>query len=213
MMRAALLAFLIAVAAALPVAAQDGGGPVDRDPSRLETLAKFLGGGALALGAHETGHLIFDVAFDADPGIKKVDFHGIPFFAITHREGLPPAKEFTIASAGFWVQHATNEWILTARPRLRDERAPLVKGMFAFNVLASAAYSGAAFARTGPDERDTRGMAISADVNERWIGVAILAPAMLDTWRYFDPDAKAPVWLSRGVKIAGALLIVRAASR
>ena len=26
-----------------------------------------------------------DVIFDADPGVKRVEFHGIPFFAITHR--------------------------------------------------------------------------------------------------------------------------------
>ena len=40
-----------------------------------------------------------------------------------------------------------------------DEHAPFAKGVLAFNVAASAAYAGAAFARTGPYERDTRGMA------------------------------------------------------
>ena len=43
-----------------------------------------------------------------------------------------------------------NEWLLGRRPNLRHERAPFAKGVFTFNVLASAAYSGAAFARTGP---------------------------------------------------------------
>ena len=110
----------------------------------------FLGGAAIALAAHEAGHLLFAVLFDAAPGLGKVDFHGIPFFALTHRSGLSPAREFTISSAGFWVQHAGNEWLLTRRPRLRHERAPLLKGLFAFNILASVAYSGAAFARIGP---------------------------------------------------------------
>jgi len=93
------------------------------------------------------------------PGLGKVDFHGIPFFAITHRSGLPSHEEFIISSAGFWVQNAGNEWLLTRRPDLHSQDAPMKKGVFAFNVLASVAYAGAAFAKTGPDERDTRGMA------------------------------------------------------
>ena len=142
--------------------------------------------------------------------MRRVDFHGIPFFAITHRSDLPPAKAFAIASAGFWMQHAGSEWLLTRRPRLRSERAPLAKGVLAFNVLASGAYAGAAFFRTGPDERDTRGMASSARIDERWIGAVVLAPAVFDTWRYFDPDSRSAVWLSRVSKIAGVMLVLRA---
>ena len=170
----------------------------------------FLGGAAIGLAAHEGGHLLFAVLFDADPGLAKVDFHGIPFFALTHRSGLSAAREFTISSAGFWVQHAGNEWLLTRRPRLRHERAPLLKGLFAFNILASVAYSGAAFARTGPLERDTLGMSASLGADERWIGALILAPAALDSWRYFAPDAKLPVWISRVLKIGAVVLILRA---
>lgn len=167
----------------------------------------FLGGAAIGLAAHEGSHLLFDILFDAAPDLRRVDFHGIPFFALTHRPGLSAKREFTISSAGFWAQHAGNEWLLTRRPRLRHERAPLLKGLFAFNVLASVAYSGAAFARTGPPERDTRGMAASLRADERWMGAVILAPAALDAWRYFDPDAKAPVWISRAMKIVAVLLV------
>src|SRR5437868_1449018 len=113
-------------------------------------LGTFLTGAGVGLGAHESGHLLFDGIFDAHPGLKKVSFHGLPFFAITHDGGLSPRREFVIDSAGFWVQEATNEVILSRRPNLRRERAPFVKGVFAFNVGASIAYAGAAFARTGP---------------------------------------------------------------
>jgi hypothetical protein len=177
--------------------------------NRTAALGGFLGGIAVGLGAHESGHVLFDVIFDADPGLKRVDFHGIPFFAITHKSGLPPRQEFTISSAGFWVQHATDEWLLTRRPRLRTEASPFTKGVFTFNVGVSAMYSIAAFARTGPDERDTRGVAESARLREPWIGAIILGPAILDTWRYFSPDARWPVWLSRAMKIGGVLLILR----
>jgi hypothetical protein len=177
--------------------------------NRLESVSVFLAGSAVALGAHESGHLFFDVLFDAHPGIDKVDFHGIPFFAITHRSGLSPRREFTISSAGFWVQHAGSEWLLTRRPQLRHEHAPFAKGVLAFNVLASAAYAGAAFARTGPVERDTRGMAASARIDEPWVGAMILAPAVLDSWRYFQPEAKWAVWLSRAAKVGMVLLVLK----
>jgi hypothetical protein len=180
---------------------------------RATTVGLFLAGAAIGLGAHEGGHLLFDVLFDADPGVRRVDFHGIPFFAITHRNDLPPGKEFTISSAGFWVQHLTNEWVLTTRPGLRQEKAPLLKGLVAFNVLASGAYAGAAFFKTGPTERDTRGMADSSHLDERWIGLVVLAPAVFDSWRYFRPDSQAATWLSRAAKIGGVLLTVRAATR
>jgi hypothetical protein len=204
-----LIVQVAALGAVTHAQAQQDEPPSDRH--RAATVGLFLAGGALGLGAHEAGHLFFDVVFDADPGIRGVDFHGIPFFAITHRSDLSPAQDFTIASAGFWVQHAGSEWLLTRRPRLRYEDAPLAKGLLAFNVLASGAYAGAAFFRTGPAERDTKGMADAADIDERAIGLVILAPAVFDTWRYFRPESRAAVWMSRAAKIGGVLLVVRAA--
>jgi hypothetical protein len=46
-------------------------------------------------------------------------------------------------------------------------------------------------------------------VDERWVGALVLAPAILDSWRYFQPDSKAAVWLSRGVKLGMVALVVR----
>jgi hypothetical protein len=177
--------------------------------NRTAAVSGFLGGILVGLAAHEGGHIFFDVVFDADPGIKRVEFGGIPFFAITHRNDLPPRQEFTISSAGFWIQHATNEWLLTRRPNLRREHAPFAKGVFAFNVGASAMYSVAALAYIGPPERDTRGMAVSARLDERWIGAVVLAPALFDTWRYFDPESRWAVWLSRAAKSGAVLLVLR----
>ena len=177
--------------------------------NRTAAVGGFLGGIVVGLAAHEGGHLFFDLIFDADPGIKRVEFRGIPFFAITHRDDLTRHEEFAISSAGFWVQNATNEWLLTTRPNLRRESAPFAKGVFAFNIGASAMYSVAAFARAGPPERDTRGMAVSARIDEPWIGAVVLAPAVFDTWRYFDPDSRTAVWLSRAAKVGSVLLVLR----
>jgi hypothetical protein len=170
----------------------------------------FLLGGAFALAAHEAGHVAADLAFDAGPGVKKVSFARIPFFAITHRP-ITPGREFIVSSSGFWVQEVSNEILLTRRPRLRDEDAALLKGMLAFNTLASIAYAGAAFAGVGPGERDTRGMARSARVGEPSIGALVLAPAVLDAARYYHPERRWLVWASRASKVAGAALAVRAA--
>jgi hypothetical protein len=193
----------------LPFEAQAGQQQETQAVNRAAAVGGFVAGAVVGLLAHEAGHLVFDVIFDADPEIRRVEFHGIPFFAISPQAPLSDREEFAVSSAGFWVQHATNEWLLTKRPRLRSEKSPFAKGVFAFNVGASAAYAGAAFARTGPVERDTRGMASSSGIDERWIGALILAPAAFDTWRYFDPDAKLPVWLSRAVKVLGVLLILK----
>lgn len=178
-----------------------------RDHSAGKRIASFLAGAATGLATHEAGHVMMNLALGERPGIRKVDFHGIPFFAITHSQGLPHRKEFAISSAGFWVQHAANEWLV--RPPARGGRRPFASGVFAFNVATSAAYAGAAFARTGPEERDTRGMAASARVDERLIGALVLAPAVLDAWRYFHPGSRWAAWTSRGVKIGMVVMIAR----
>ena len=170
---------------------------------------EFLAGGGLGLVMHESGHLLFDAIFEADARIKGVRFGPFPFFAITHRGDLSPRREFTISSAGFWVQDLSSEWILTRQPSIRDAHAPVAKGVLAFNVLNSTGYAMVAFARAGPFERDTRGMAASAGVDERAIGALILAPAILDAVRYFKPDAGWAKWASRAAKAGSVLLVAR----
>ncbi len=172
-------------------------------------VGKFLAGAALGLALHETGHVAGAWAFDADPGMKRVEFGGIPFFAITHRGDLSPRREFIVSSAGFWSQYLLSEQILTHRPRLRLEQRSVEKGMLAFHVGTSVMYAGAAFGKIGPPERDTRSMASTRGVSERWIGVLVLAPAVLDAYRYFHPNAKWAAWSSRGVKIGMAGLVLK----
>jgi len=205
---AAILAIAELASAQQPAGQQDISSTTNEHRT-ASAFGKFLAGATAGLAAHESGHLLFDDIFGAHPGVKKVSFHGLPFFAITHDSGLPPRREFVIDSAGFWVQEATNEVILARRPNLRRERAPFVKGVFAFNVGASIGYAGAAFARTGPAERDTRGMADSLRWKEPWVGVLILIPAVLDTVRFYHPDARWAAWGSRGAKIGGVVLIAR----
>jgi hypothetical protein len=203
---------LVALAATAEVGrAQDAPTPpvTQNEPSTAASTGLFLLGAGTAFAAHEGGHLLFDAIFDAHPGIKKVSYQGIPFFAITHQSGLSDRQEYVIDTAGFWVQEGTNEWLLHTHPDLRHEHAPYQKGAFAFNVLASVVYAGAAFFRTGPAERDTRGMAESLHWKEPYVGLLILAPAILDAVRYYDPHAKWAAWGSRGAKVTGVLLVLK----
>ena len=177
--------------------------------SRAADFAKFLAGAALGLAAHESGHLSLDAAFDAQPRIKRVELGGIPFFAITHRNGLSPRREFAISSAGFWVQESWTEILLTRQPLLRHVHAPIAKGALAFNLLTSLGYASVAFAKTGPAERDTRGIAEAVRVDERAIAAMVLAPALLDGYRYFRPEAAWAKWASRAAKAGSVVLILK----
>jgi hypothetical protein len=205
----AAILLMAELASAQEPARQPDPAPTTGEHRTASAFGTFLAGAAVGLGAHESGHLLFDGIFDAHPGVQKVSFHGLPFFAITHDSGLSPRREFVIDSAGFWVQEATNELILSRRPNLRREHAPFLTGVFVFNVGASIAYAGAAFARTGPVERDTRGMADALRWKEPRVGVLILIPAVLDAIRLFYPDQKWAAWGSRTAKIGGVVLIAR----
>ena len=214
MWRSVPLVSLLLCLASSSVAAQAVGSGTEQDaaspraPRAAQTVG-FLAGALAGLAMHEAGHVALDVAFDADPRVKRVEFHGIPFFAIAHRNDLSPRREQAVSSVGFWIQHASSEWILTRDPDIRSQSAPMRKGILAFNVLTSAGYAGAAFAHTGPPERDTRGIAQSARMDERWVGAMLLVPAAMDAWRYFDPDAKWATWTSRAAKVGMVLLMFR----
>ena len=156
--------------------------------------------------AHESGHVTTAAAFDARAHLRGVHFHGIPFFAVAHRSGLPRREEFVVSSAGFWMQHATSEVILTAHPALWRDGHWFETGVVAFGIATSAAYAGAAWARTGPSERDTRGMAATLGVAEPVIGTIVLLPALLDGYRAWRPLSRRAAWTSRGVK-AGLMLL------
>ena len=180
-----------------------------QEESGASRFGKVILGGAAGLGLHEGGHLIANWAFEEKVTIKKVDYKGIPFFALSHAPNLSPRREYVVSSAGFWAQYLFSEQILTHHPHLKNEDSPFRKGMLAFHVVTSLVYSGAAFGKTGPLERDTRGMASSRRIDERWIGAIVLAPALLDMYRYFNPDARWATWTSRGVKMGSVALVIK----
>ena len=183
--------------------------PAFAQQSAGERFGKVLLGGVAGLGVHETGHLVANWAFEEKVKVKKVDYRGIPFFALSHAPDLSPRREYVVSSAGFWSQYLFSEHILTHHPNLKNEESPFRKGVLTFHVVTSLVYSGAALGKTGPTERDTRGMAASRRIDERWIGALVLAPALLDVYRYFNPEARWAAWTSRGVKMGTVVLVIK----
>jgi len=180
-----------------------------QEQSTASKFGKVLLGGAAGLGLHEGGHLVANWAFEEKVIVKKVDYKGIPFFALSHAPDLSPRREYVVSSAGLWAQYLYSEQIFAHHPHLKDEESPFRKGMLTFHVVTSLVYAGAALGRTGPVERDTRGMATSRRIDERWIGAMVLAPALLDIYRYLNPEARWAAWTSRGVKMGSVALVLK----
>ncbi len=170
-----------------------------KDKHDVCVLCRGLFGVALGFGSHEGGHLLTNAFFQSDPYMKTVKGAGLPFFAIAHRKVLPSWQEAVVASSGLWTQFALAETILTRAPDLRRQQAPIQKGLLAFHVGLSLLYGVAGLGQWGPPERDTRGIAQNLGVNERWVGAVVLAPGLLDAYRYYRG---APRWVRWGSRIA-----------
>jgi hypothetical protein len=209
----AALLILLTVTAAFAQAS-----PVAKEPatasagSRVKSTLLFFTGAGTGLVVHEFGHVAFGAAFGANPRVRPLEGSAIPFFKIEH-DLVSRRQEFVISSAGFWMQYADAEWILTKHPDLRHRSAPFEKGILAFDLGASTVYSIAAFSQRGAIERDTHGMAVSLGTDgwpEPVVGAFVLAPAAFDGIRYLKPEAKWAVWASRVSKIASVALVAAA---
>ena len=180
------------------------GGPWAGDPARFFTGA-FIG----FLG-HEAGHVVTNTAMNTDPHLMSVNYGPIPFFTIEPGRPLNRHEHYITASAGFNATNLLDEWLLTAHPRLSQEDKPLLKGIASFDFWVNVGYAATAFAGTGPDQRDTKGMADALGWPEWEVGAMILVPTGLDTYRYKHPDAKWATTLSRIAKAYMILLAVQA---
>jgi len=220
-----ILPCLVALGLAAGLAAPAAGQNAANDPNESKGQARpeggdslrdgvrFLGGFSAGLFLHESAHMATGAALGARPRIDRLS---IPLpFMVVHYDPVSRRREFAIASSGFWLQHLVSECLLTAQPELRRTAAPFRKGLFAFGVGTSALYAIAALTTTGPRERDTRSLATSLGrdgVPEPAAGALILAPAVLDVYRYYRPHSAWARWTSRAVK-ALSLGLVFAAGR
>ena len=171
---------------------------------------KFFTGAFAAFAGHESGHLVTNSALNTHLYTMPVHYGPIPFFTIQPGRPLTRHEHYITASAGFSAQHIINEWVLSTHPNLIRENEPTLKGLTSFNFWLSVGYAATAFAKSGPQERDTKGMADALGCNERWVGAMILVPTALDTYRYKHPESKWAPTASRLSKLAIILLAAKA---
>jgi hypothetical protein len=192
------------------------------EPQERPPMARTLGLGTAgvlsAFLAHEAGHVAANLMMGNVPRIEGFLTWGfVPFFAIAPRiecqgercvkhDGEPfgPGRrgKFFIVTAGYEVQHITDEIILTRNPRLRDEWAPFQKGMLLFNVFLSCFYVAGQLTGLEDPHGDLQGAVDMSGFDGRLLSLALLAPAALDTVRYFVPTSERwSAWASRGGKL------------
>lgn len=184
--------------------------------SSIPTALAFLGGATIAFVAHETGHLVTNLAYGNTPKLEGITTFGvIPFVAVAPRircsdtgctkhdgsrfSGGHPGK-YNIVTAGYDVQHLTTEVLLTLEPDLRWRRAPLRKGLFAFDILLSVGYALSSMTGTESNFGDAGTAADTARLSRTTFAAVLLAPAVLDVYRYLQPRSKWAPWASRAAK-------------
>jgi len=172
-------------------------------------ILPFLGGAVLGLAIHESGHMAMGYALNAHPSTQHVSGGGVSFFAIRYDRPLSQSEAYAVSTGGFLAQFASSEWVLASHPHLWTEDAPVAKGVFAFHLATSFVYAYGALAGKGPTARDTLGMSKSLGVQERWVGMAILVPALLDTYRSLHPESRWAATTSRTFKVGFAVGLTR----
>jgi hypothetical protein len=188
------------------------------DVNSWRSAGRFLAGVATGFFAHEAGHILANLVQGNVPQIQGIwGFGFIPFFTVAPRiscyeghcvkhNGEPLSTgvggKVAITSAGFNVQHVTDELLLSFEPRLRYRVAPYRKGLLAFNVLLSVGYAISAITRIENPEGDLSSTARLMGVPPEVYACTLLAIAGLDTYRYFVPDSRWAPWVSRGAKVA-----------
>jgi hypothetical protein len=191
-------------------------GPAAQVPSSWgRDLGLGAAGAVSGFLLHESGHLLANLLLGNVPNVHGTRVWGaLPFFVIRpridctgdhctkhngHEFGPGQNGAFFIVTAGFHAQHATDEILLTRTPNLRQRDAPFQKGLLAFNVFLSVFYAAGTFTGLEDPYGDLGGAARRSGMHEAWLAT-VLAPAALDTYRYFVPCTRWAPWVSRASK-------------
>lgn len=181
------------------------------------SIALFAAGALTGFLAHESGHLAMNLALGNTPTLDYISVFGfIPFFSIDpqlHCDGTRCVKadntplkfgeagKYTIVTAGFDVQHLTTELLLSLEPELRFEHAPFRKGLLAFDLLLSAGYALASVAGVESVYGDVHNANDASGLPRVVFAAVLLAPAVIDAYRYFRPKSTWAPWASRAAKL------------
>jgi hypothetical protein len=192
---------------------------VQKPRSTARTVGLGTAGFLTGFLAHEAGHVVVNLMLGNVPKFEGFFVWGfVPFFAIAPRVdcvddvciknngqefGAGPRGKYAIVSAGYNVQHISDELILSRRPGLRYEGAPYQKGILLFNIFLSCMYSVGAWTNLQDPHGDLAGMGRASGFTQAGLSAALMLPAVLDTYRFLFPSsARWSAWLSRGSKVS-----------
>src|SRR6478752_5295282 len=84
----------------------------------------------------------------------------------------------------------SSELSLGLTPHLRERRQAYLKGFLALDIGLSLGYGITALAGIGPPQSDVNTMARGLGIPTWPIGIALVAPALVDIYRYLVPDSR-----------------------
>ena len=192
---AAVVLALLALLGTRPASAREG------DFRRFPDYVWLLLGAGVGLVVHESGHLLFDAALNTEPKIVGVKLGPFPFFAIEPTRVRNNQQRYVIAQAGTMMESIYSEAILQADPHIREQKHAFLKGMLLFHVVLDAGYAITGLAGIGPAQSDVNTMSRALGVPPWGIGIMLMVPAVVDTYRYFMPESRWAPWVSLGTKL------------
>ena len=175
----------------------------EADFRQVKDWAWFLLGAGAGFVAHEMGHMFTDVILGKRVTFEEVHLGPFPFFAIVPCCNISNQQLYAIASAGFMVQYVNSELILWISPRIRSQRHAFLKGVLALDIGLSLGYAITGFlpAKDVPPTSDVGSMSRALGVPAWQVGLMILAPAIVDTYRYLVPSSVWAPWVGVQTKL------------
>jgi hypothetical protein len=187
------LILLLALGGARPALANSEQVTPEADFRQFKDWAWFLLGAGAGYAAHEMGHMFTDLMLGKRVDFVETHLGPFPFFAIQPCCNLSNQELYVIASAGFLTQDVSSELILWISPRIRSQRHAFLKGVLALDIGLSLGYAISGFLpnRYVPAQSDVASMSRALGVPPWQVGLMLLVPAMVDTYRYLVPNS---VW-------------------
>jgi hypothetical protein len=174
----------------------------EADFRRVSDWGWLLLGAASGFVGHELGHVAADLMTLHTPRFHETKTGPFYFFAIQPCCGtLTHAEEYAIASAGLTVNDLSAELILQISPRIRTRHAPFMKGVLLVDVGLEIGYAISGFVQSAhpvgfPAQSDVGSMSRALGIDPWKVGLTVLVPALIDTYRYFVPHSRWAPWVS-----------------
>jgi hypothetical protein len=174
----------------------------ERDFRKASDWGWLILGAASGFVGHELGHVVADLMTGHHPTFHTTKTGPFYFFAIQPCCGhLSNGELYFIASAGLTVNNLSSELILDIGPKLRSHHNPYLKGVLLVDIGLELGYAISGFLESKypnaiPAQSDVGSMARALGARPWQVGLTVMAPAVVDIYRYFVPSSAWAPWVS-----------------